>query len=169
MNALATPWVAFTVLALLLVSLFLREILIARRMPEVHPERRMAYFNACVLALLLVAVLYGERVLVVHDAELTASFPRYPTARFAPERQLLGEGDWVYVTSDAPANVVDFYVHDAGKSDYRVIAPSGTSSEHVFLSSPQRELFLTVRREGDLTVLYFTASGTLSSYEVSGR
>lgn len=169
MNPFALPWLAFTLLALLLACLFLREVLIGARVPINHPERKMAYFNALMLAILLVGVCYGARLLSLHEAEFAAMYPRYPNARFAPERQFFGESDWTYVTHDAPESVIDYYVGRAASEGFRVIIPSDGQKDHILLSSPQQDLFLTARKEGGLTVLYFTASGTISSYEVTRR
>jgi hypothetical protein len=100
---------------------------------------------------------------VLRDAAFAAQFPRYPAGRYAPERELLREGsERIYVTLDAPAEVLRFYETNAQSGGYKVTRDDDADhSGLLLLERGSTTLFLTATKEEGVTVLYFSDHGEM--------
>lgn len=166
MNPLILPWSLMCVGALLLFVIFLREVLVVMRTPVHHPERAFIIFNCCVLLVFFVFSLYGVNYFFKRDQEFSYQFPRYPTARYAPERELLQKGsDWIYVTADTPEQVIAYYRNVASENGYTTTGEDFATSTHLMLMRGARTLFLTAQKEQHSTVLYFSEHGEVRTYQ----
>lgn len=167
MNQLELPWSVMLLPLVVLVILFLREILIAVRMPRFHPEHKMAIFNSIVLFGFFVAGVYGMRLLVLRDAAFSVHVPRYPNSRYAPERELLcGIGDRIYITNDAPSQVVQFYAAASSSSVFSVtLDDAAYTNGKLMLNIGSSTVFLTAVKEDGVTVLYYSASGLMEKVD----
>lgn len=163
MSLLALPWSIMFLPIVILFILFLRELLIAVRIPSLHPEWKMAVFNGILLFFFIIAGLIGIEILRERDRQFTELFPRYPNSRYAPERELFREDSaHVYVTLDEPATVVSFYNNRAKTGEYRVTLDDRVNqSGRLLLESSGTKLFLTAIEEQGVTVLYFSPQGEM--------
>lgn len=166
MNILSLPWSLVVVAVALLFVIFLREVLVVMRTSSLNPERAFIIFNCCLLFIFFLSGLYCADYLMKRDQEFSYLFPRYPTARYAPEREILREGsDWIYVTRDEPAQVIAYYKNNAAEQGYATIGEDATSSTHLMLTRGTRNIFLTAQKEEHNTVLYFSQHGEVHIYE----
>lgn len=149
----------------ILLLLSMRELLIAIRIPRGHLERNMAVFNCIILLLFFLAGVYGVRLFVMRDAAFAAVFPRYPNARYAPEREIFREGgERIYVTGNSPAEVVRYYDTQATSSGYHVTLDDNAEvTGRLIVERGEKRMFLTVQKEGNTTVLYFSGEGEMKT------
>jgi hypothetical protein len=167
MNPFELPWSALLIPLAVLLMLFLREVLLFIRIPRFHPERRMAAFNTIVLLGLFIAGVFGMRTLMLRDSTFVDLFPRYPHARYAPERELFSDGSThIYVTADDPVAVIGFYTNTARGYGYQVtLDDHAKESGRAMFVRGKTVLFLTVMKEGNVTVLYVSENGSVTAVE----
>lgn len=167
MNPFVLPWSVVVLPLLVLLILLLREVLITLRIPRYHPEHKMAIFNCLVLSGFFIGGVYGVHLLVLRDADFTARVPRYPSSRYAPERELVdGTGNRIYITNDDVRQVVGYYSGAASSSGYSVIRDSNAYvNGKLVISKLGSTIFLTAVREGDATILYYSESGQIKKVD----
>ncbi len=161
MNLLQLPWVAVLVAILALVALVLREVAVLFDTPRWHPDRKLSWFNMIVLLALIAVVAFGARWRYEHVTRLAALVPLFPEARYAPERELFrGTADWIFVTKASEREIVAFYEKGAERGGYEALHDS-TDQRKLFLRTISGGVFLTVRSEGEVTVLYYGTEGEI--------
>ncbi len=166
MNIFELPWSFMFVVLLLITLLVVREVLIALQMSRNHPEQKMAVFNGIILVMLLLGGVYGIRYFADHDAAFAEFFPRYPTARYAPDREIFdNQSEWIYVTQDEPSLVIAYYKEKSHIFGYQTVSEDSATSTRLMLVRGQHTVFLTVVRESRNSVLYFSEHGEVREYQ----
>lgn len=130
------------------------------RIPTGHPERGLYGFNIAFLSLALVGIFAGALYLEDRRHGLEALITAYPHARYAPERSgLRGESAWVYITPDDPTDIVRFYRSVASSSGETFELDLRGDTPRFLLTNGGESVFLTIRREGGRSVLYYSHEG----------
>lgn len=171
MNMMELPWVVMLLPLLVLAVLLLREVLLFFRISPHHPERKISIFNSIFLLLFLLSGIYGMHFLKLRDAQFRDAFPLYPSARYAPERELFDErSDRIYVTHDDVGAVTNFYTEATERMGYRVtLDNSAALSGRLMLEKEGVTMFVTMTKERDVTVIYFSESGKVEKTEIPSR
>ena len=170
MNLLIFPWSITVVFISILFLLIIREVGIALHAPSSHPERKMALFNSFILLLFFIASLYGVRILMLHDAQFATLFLRYPNSRYAPEREFFSKtGDWVYTTKDDIDTVVNFYHRESKNKGFQTTLDNTSGNPRFLLAKEGNNIFLTIVKEKNSTILYFSQKGEITSSPVASQ
>lgn len=169
---LSLPWLPVTVLLALLLLLFVREFVLARNYMPGDPERGMSLFNLWVIFFTIVCVVFGTRHLFVHERTFEHMLPPYPHARYAPEREVFHGGafdsQWIYVSSDELDAIINFYRSTSDKNKIKMITDiSATSSPKIMFTDGKKNIFLTIEREKNTSVLFYSEEGEARSVPVS--
>lgn len=160
MTTIPQFWFYSALLIGVLLVLFVMECVRACRAEATDFDRGRRWFNASILFIIGIATLYGTYVLEMHRTHLQSLITLYPGARYAPERESLsGSEQWVYVTKDPTDAIVDFYQHDSVRPPYALIVDKGTTTSRLLFSREEGKLFLTIAREGDIYIMYYSAEG----------
>ena len=109
MSIFVFPWNALVICGSFLLLLLAREVALTLRLQRGDPEKGFAWFNAMILLILLAVVAGCSVNLMLREKHLADIVPLYPGSRYAPEKELMVEGqDWIFVTSDTPLLVERF-------------------------------------------------------------
>lgn len=153
--------------ALALAMLALREVALASGLPRGHVDRGPHWFNAVTCLIIAAPVLYGSLLLQEHRSVLERIVPEYPSARYAPEREVLAEGkNWIYVTRDMSEAVVVYYRTYAKEGGYVLTENVGSSTSRLLFTWDHARLFLTIVDEGSTRVLYYSKEGEVSVFTI---
>lgn len=153
-------WFYIALLIAVLIVLFIAECVRAFRVDSTDFDRGRRKFNAGILLVIVLAMSYGAYALEMHRQHLLSLITPYPGARYAPERESLSERErWVYVTQDKADNIVDFYKYDATIAKYELVVDQQATTSRLLFSRNDNQLFLTITREGDKHVLYYSEKG----------
>ena len=159
MNAQFFFWFAIGLCVTVLVLLALRELVLLHRLPPSHHERGQCWFNAGVLYLSAVAVLCGGQYVDSGRYALEAMIEPYRGARYAFEQSgVFHSTSWVYETKESKDAVVDFYRTYAKAHNILLLEDESSGTRLSFLL-PSGNLFLTIKEEIGLSILYFTREG----------
>lgn len=148
-------------LATLFGVLALRAVFHVFATPKGHPDRGLHVFSACMFTLLALVVAYGGHYLFSRTYTLEAIVPIYDGARYVPERNALFPNDvWVFTTTGSPAQIIEFYRTIASGTRRTLIQHDSASSTELLLPSTE-EMFLTIKEEPPLSVLYYSRKGEM--------
>lgn len=162
MSMLQIPWIILMFVPIIFALLALREFAILLSFPPLYPERKITVFNALVLCAFCVAGIFGLYALRAHVAHLRTLVEIYPTARFAPERELLSAHDeWVFVTKDSPNEIEQFYRKSASSTGVRFERDTHASIERLLLQKGEQKIFITLERENQQTLIFFSEEGEM--------
>lgn len=171
---LELPWLPVSALICLLCVVFIREVFLSRSFAHGDPERGMAVFNLCVLFVAIAAMLIGVRFLSAHEQVLKRQIPVYAHARYAPEREVFREGvfnkTWIYISPDQPNAIVKNYQELMQSGAITVIIDASKSgSPKLLLESKNRQnIFLTIEKENNRSVLYYSVEGEVRTVSTGG-
>ena len=166
---LELPWLPGTVLIFLLCIIAMRELFLAISFLPGNPERGMAFFNVCVLVIAVTGILFGVRFLYAHEHVLEARIPVYAHARYAPEREVFREGlfsaTWVYVSKDTTDAIVEYYrtLSQGGRVMIIIDTSKPETPKLMFQSAQNKNIFLTIEKEDNKSVLYYGEVGEVRS------
>ncbi len=162
---LELPWLPVSALIFLLCILAIRETFLSRSFIKGDPERGMAVFNLCVLIASIMGILYGVHFLYIHERKLERQIPTYAPARYAPEREVFRDGvfskTWIYVSGDTPETIVLYYAALTQVGDLSIIVDTSVvgSPKLLFVSAKKKNIFLTIEKEDNKSVLYYGEEG----------
>lgn len=168
------PWLPVSVFIFLLCIVALRELFLSRSFLPGDPERGMALFNLCVLFTAISGVLYGVHFLRAHELVLEAEIPVYAHARYAPEREVFRDGvfskTWIYVSLDSADTIVlDYKALSQGGATKIIIDTSRAGSPKLmFQSANKKNIFLTIEKEDNVSVLYYSEEGEVRTVSTAG-
>ncbi len=162
---LELPWLPVTALICLLTLVGVRELFLSRSFLPGDPERGMEIFNICMLFIAIVGMLYGVGFLRAHQRAIEAEISVYAHARYAPEREIFRDGvfskTWIYISFDSADNIVEHYKALSQQSGVSIIIDTSTqgSPKLMFQSVNKKNIFLTIEKEDDKSVLYYSEAG----------
>lgn len=160
MSLLELPWIVLVLIPFVFMLLALREVLILLSFPPHHPERKIAVFNAVILVTFCVGGVYGLRILRAQVEHLSALVEIYPSARFAPERELLSKkNEWVFVTKDQLSQIEQFYQRSASSTGAFLERDTRGGTERLLLHKGEKNMFITLQRVNDITLIFFSEEG----------
>lgn len=139
--------------------------LLSKSFVKGDPERGMAIFNLSVLFVAIAAILLGVRFLQAHEQVLEGEIPVYARARYAPEREVIREGvfskTWIYVSPDTADTIVKNYqtLMQAGTIAVVIDASIAASPKLLLESKNNNNIFLTIEKEENRSVLYYSEEG----------
>lgn len=171
---LQLPWLPVSVLIILLGIVALRELFLSRSFLPGDPERGMALFNLCVLFVSVTGMLYGVHFLYAHEQALEAEIPIYAHARYAPEREVFRDGvfskTWIYVSLDSADSIVKHYnaLSQSGTEKIIIDTSKEGSSKLMFQSVNKKNIFLTIEKEDNISVLYYSEEGEVRTVSNAG-
>ncbi len=167
MMFLHLPWVVVSFLLAFFFMLFVREFFVIRGFHKGDPERGLAWFNVCVLFVALALIVVGGHILYRHERLLEDNFHIYPSARYAPEREILTPNrlgnTWIYVTLEPREAIAEYYQTFAKANDYTFIRDESASSTRLLFTKQDQKLFLTIKREEEVSVLYYSRDGDITA------
>ena len=160
MSNLDTLWVFTGFFFLILVGISIRELLLLLRIPPRHPDRGIYWFNFLFLLVAAGAVLYTGYYIDQSRQTLEQMIAVPPSAHYAIERnRLLHDTTWVYVTETTEESVRNFYRTSAEANHITFIEDGARMS----FTLPSGNIFLTLARENNKTILYFSREGEMKS------
>ena len=160
-------WLGFISLTLFLTILSLRELYFITHYPKGHPEKGMHIFNALMLAVFAVVIIFAGTYVDIGRKTLEQMIMVPSSAHYAIERNQLAHSDtWIYSTLDSATRVKSFYKSMSSEKHIPMNQDS-VDDNHMEFDTKDGKLFLTIQTEGEHTILYFSKRGTVQMVTIS--
>ena len=160
MTTIPQFWFYSAALIALLLVLLVAQFFRPSRNAVPPTDTGIRWFNALILLMMVLGVLYLTCALELHRKRLSALIDPYPSARYAPEREsFTGNERWIYVTPDHAENIIAFYQQASLRSGYALLIDKGTTTTRLLFSRAGKQIFLTIENENDTRVLYYSQDG----------
>lgn len=161
MNAVNAYWVTVILLSGLLAFLSMRELFQLSRLHAAHPDRGSYWFNGCFLILASVGILYGGYYADMGRRTIEALIVVPPSSRYAIERNsVIHSTTWVYVSGKREDEIRSFY-REYARARHITLLEDDHDAVRMSFILPSGLLFLTLRNEGEKTILYFSRDGEI--------
>ena len=150
-------------IALFFALLAVREFLLLIRIPRGHPDRGMYFSNLFILPICAVGVLFLGHIIDTKRILIEEIISTPPATEYAIFRNgLFEDREWVFVSTETPLAVRDFYRQYARTKQIPFMEDERDAMRMSFALS-SGNLFLTLEVEEIQTVLYFSRDGKIES------